>query len=263
MSLANQANSVVTREPAPIPFLEHASNEDPKILAIVPARGGSKGLPRKNIRNLCGKPLIAYSIEAALRTKRIHHVVVSTEDEEISEISRSYGAEVPFLRPKEMAQDRSSIGDAYRYTVDRLKNDGYRFNVTVTLYPTHLFRTPKLMDFLAGKLLEGYSAVRTVNRASHHRLPFLSRNGTRQIVPWNWQHSPDGSVHKPYFIFHGLFLGDKRNDCSPFKLYPDVLKHYYHVISDPIALIDIDTLSDFYMAEEIIKEGLFDFGQTE
>lgn len=263
MSIVNQADSVPTGEPTPTPFPEHTSEEDPKILAIVPARGGSKGLPRKNIRNLCGKPLIAYSIEAALRTKRIHHVVVSTEDEEISEISRSYGAEVPFLRPKEMAQDRSSIGDAYRYTVDRLKSDGYRFNATVTLYPTHLFRTPKLMDFLTGILLDGYSTVRTVNQVAHHRLSFLYRKGNCKIVPWNWPHSPDGSSHKPYFIFYGLFIGDKRNDCSHFKLHPDVLKHYYHVVSDPIPLVDIDTLSDFYTAEEIIKEGLFDFGNTE
>ncbi|MBW1723549.1 MAG: hypothetical protein JRH13_15900, partial [Deltaproteobacteria bacterium] len=75
----------------------------PEVLAIIPARGGSKGLPRKNIRDLCGKPLIAYSIEVALRAKLIDRVVVSTEDEEIAEISESFGAEVPFLRPKEMA----------------------------------------------------------------------------------------------------------------------------------------------------------------
>jgi CMP-N,N'-diacetyllegionaminic acid synthase len=87
-------------------------NEKPETIAIIPARGGSKGIPRKNIVDLCGKPLIAYAIEAALKSDMITRVVVSTDDEGIAEISTAYGAEVPFLRPKEMALDRSSIGDA-------------------------------------------------------------------------------------------------------------------------------------------------------
>ena len=71
------------------------------ILAIIPARGGSKGVPRKNIRELDGKPLIAYTIEAAIGSRYINRLIVSTDEEEIAEICRSWGAEVPFLRPKE------------------------------------------------------------------------------------------------------------------------------------------------------------------
>jgi CMP-N-acetylneuraminic acid synthetase len=78
-----------------------------KVLAIIPARGGSKGIPRKNIRDLCGKPLIAYSIEAAIKSRLINRVIVSTDDEEIAEISKSFGAEVPFMRPVCLAEDRS------------------------------------------------------------------------------------------------------------------------------------------------------------
>ena len=75
------------------------------LLALIPARGGSKGIPRKNIRELCGKPLIAWSIEAAQKASSVDQIVVSTDDEEIADIARSYGAEVPFLRPAELARD--------------------------------------------------------------------------------------------------------------------------------------------------------------
>ena len=83
-----------------------------KIIAIIPSRGGSKGLPRKNIRLIAGKPLIAWTIEKAKKSKYIDKVVVSTEDEEIAEISKKYGAEVPFIGPKELATDESPTIDA-------------------------------------------------------------------------------------------------------------------------------------------------------
>ena len=79
--------------------------DNKRIVAIIPARGGSKGIKRKNIRILNGKPLISYTIEQALKSKYIDRVIVSTEDLEIAEISKSFGAEVPFLRPQELAQD--------------------------------------------------------------------------------------------------------------------------------------------------------------
>ena len=79
----------------------------PKVLAVIPARGGSKGVPRKNIRMVCGKPLIAYTIETALAAKHLfHRIIVSTEDEEIAAIAQRYGAEVPFSRPAELAGDK-------------------------------------------------------------------------------------------------------------------------------------------------------------
>ncbi|PKP59014.1 CMP-N-acetlyneuraminic acid synthetase, partial [Candidatus Atribacteria bacterium HGW-Atribacteria-1] len=82
------------------------------ILGLIPARGGSKGVPRKNIKLLLGKPLIAWTIEQALASKYIDKVVVSTEDEEIAEISKKYGAEIPFFRPKDLATDKSLVIDA-------------------------------------------------------------------------------------------------------------------------------------------------------
>jgi len=80
-----------------------------QILALIPARGGSKGIPRKNIRDFAGFPLISWSIAAGLQAKSVSRVIVSTDDEEIASVAREYGAEVPFLRPSEFAQDRSPL----------------------------------------------------------------------------------------------------------------------------------------------------------
>jgi CMP-N,N'-diacetyllegionaminic acid synthase len=112
-----------------------------KLLATICARGGSKGVPGKNIRNLLGKPLIAHTIELALASKLFEHVVVSTDSEEIAEIARSYGAEVPFLRPKELANDTCPKWPAVRYTLlEYEKISGDVYDVIVDLDPTSPLR---------------------------------------------------------------------------------------------------------------------------
>jgi len=89
-----------------------------KIIVIIPARGGSKGVPRKNIKPLLGKPLIAWTIEQAKMSKHIDKLIVSTDDKEIAEISQKYGAEVPFLRPKELAKDESPTIDTIMHAIN-------------------------------------------------------------------------------------------------------------------------------------------------
>ena len=88
-----------------------------KPICIIPARGGSKGVKRKNIRKLNGKPLIGYAIESALESNFFSNVFVSTEDKKISSIAKKYGAEIPFLRPKKLASDNSDIADTLSYTI--------------------------------------------------------------------------------------------------------------------------------------------------
>ena len=223
----------------------------PNILAIIPARGGSKGLPRKNIRDLCGKPLIAYSIEVALNSQLINRVIVSTEDEEIAEISKHYGAEVPFLRPVEMAQDQSNITDAINYTVNNLQKDGYYHNILIALFPTHPFRTAKLMDFLVEKNLQGYYSVNTVKQIKHNDISIFSKNKNQTLTSLLSMNTLNHSQHKKtFFREYGLYIGTGYNSKNAF---------YLHTIKDPIGLIDIDSLSDFILAEEVIKERLFNF----
>jgi len=231
--------------------LRQSESKKPEVLAIIPARGGSEGLPRKNILDLCGKPLIAYSIQVALKSKLIDQVVVSTEDIEIAKISEGFGAEIPFLRPKEMARADSSVSDAVEFTVNKLRGSGYFPDVLVTLYPTHPFRTPGLVDFLVNKALSGHNTVSTVKKVAHGKLSLFSRNGGDNIAPLLSSSSLNGATNnRSFFRFYGLFQGTN---------YGSFDKPYLHVIKDRISLIDIDSLSDFFLAEEVIKQGVFDF----
>lgn len=115
---------------------------DVKILALIPARGGSKGVPRKNIRLVGGKPLLAYSIEAAQAVRsRLHSVLVSTEDEEIAATARQYGADAPFLRPAELAGDKTPMLPVLQHAVRYVEEqDGLKLDWVLLLQPTALFR---------------------------------------------------------------------------------------------------------------------------
>jgi CMP-N-acetylneuraminic acid synthetase len=108
---------------------------------MINARGGSKGIPRKNIRPLMAKPLIGWSIEVAKQVRYIDRVIVSTEDEEIASVARRYGAEVPFMRPAELASDTSLQFDTILYNVERLEASGPRLDIVVLLQPTSPLRT--------------------------------------------------------------------------------------------------------------------------
>ena len=112
------------------------------LLALIPARGGSKGIPRKNVLELCGKPLIAWTIEAAQKSNYIDRLIVSTEDEEIADISRSYGAEVPFIRPAELAMDDTPGIDPVLHALDLLPE----FDQILLLQPTSPLRTAEDID---------------------------------------------------------------------------------------------------------------------
>jgi CMP-N,N'-diacetyllegionaminic acid synthase len=116
-------------------------------LAIIPARGGSIGIPRKNLRLLNGKPLIAWTIEAALNTVGLDRVVVSTEDEEIAEISKLYGAEVPFMRPTNLARDNTPTLEVLQHILYQFDRDeSYSPDAVVTLQPTSPLRTNKHIE---------------------------------------------------------------------------------------------------------------------
>ena len=118
-----------------------------KFLAIIPARGLSKGIPRKNVRLVAGKPLIAWTIEAALNAKGVDRVLVSTEDEEIAEVARQYGAEVPFLRPLKLSQDETPTLPVLQNVVFELKNlENFVPDAVITLQPTSPLRTSEHID---------------------------------------------------------------------------------------------------------------------
>lgn len=111
-----------------------------KILALIPARGGSKGIPGKNIKLLAGKPLIAYTIEAAKNCDSISRVVVSTDSQEIASVAVQYGADVPFLRPAELASDTAMTMDAVIHMIKGLEKEGETYDYLVLLQPTSPLR---------------------------------------------------------------------------------------------------------------------------
>ena len=116
-----------------------------KAVAVIPARGGSKRIPRKNIKLFHGKPLIAYSIEAALKSNLFNKVVVSTDDEEIAQISKKYGAIVPFFRPKELSDDFTGTGAVVEHAIKYLKEQGETYDFVCTIYATAPFLDEKYL----------------------------------------------------------------------------------------------------------------------
>ncbi len=119
----------------------------PEVLAIIPARGGSKGIPRKNIKSFAGYPLIAYSIAAALKSEHVTRVIVSTDDEEIAAVAREWGAETPFMRPPEHAQDATLDLPVFEHALRWLdQNEGYHPDLVVQLRPTSPVRPARLVD---------------------------------------------------------------------------------------------------------------------
>jgi len=143
------------------------------ILGLIPARGGSKGLPGKNIKPLLGKPLIAWTIEQALASKYLDRVVVSTDDKKIAEISKKYGAGVPFMRPKELAEDNAKGIDVVLHVISRLKENNKKksYDLIMLLQPTSPLRTKEDID-KAMKLLflKEANAIVSVCEVDHHPL---------------------------------------------------------------------------------------------
>lgn len=157
-------------------------NSDISVLAIIPARGGSKSIPHKNIRLLAGFPLIAYSIAAARAATLVKRVIVSTDDPDIAAVARTYGAEVPFLRPAEHARDDTPDLPVFQHALQWLaENEGYLPEIVVQLRPTSPFRRVWHIDQAVARLLDHpeADAVRTVC------LPFQN--------PFKmWRIQPDG-----------------------------------------------------------------------
>ena len=145
-----------------------------KILAIIPARGGSKGIRRKNLQKLSGKPLIVHTIIAAKKTKSINKIIVSTDDKEIGKISKNNGAEVPFLRPKQISKETSSTIEVIKHALKFLQeNQSYVPDIIILLQPTSPLRTSQLITKTINTLKKSKAtSVITVSKITKH--PYAS-----------------------------------------------------------------------------------------
>ena len=144
------------------------------VVCVIPARGGSKGLPGKNIKTFCGKPLIAHTIEQAKQSRYIDRVIVSTEDEAIAQISLEYGAEVPFVRPMELAGDNSSTIDVLLHAINWLEDvDRYDFDILLLLHTTTPLRSVQDIDQSIAFMVEE-KADNIFSVAEAHRNPYFN-----------------------------------------------------------------------------------------
>lgn len=235
----------------------------PEVLAIIPARGGSKGIPRKNIRDFAGFPLIAYSIKAATQSHVVTRTIVSTDDKEIAAVAREYGAETPFMRPAEFSEDKTTDLPVFQHALIWLaKNEGYHPNGVVQLRPTSPIRPVNCVDEAVQALLD-HSEVDSVrgvvesaqnpykmwrlDQNSGYMVPLIgvkgipeAYNAPRQKLPLVYWQTGHVDAIRPEVILN-------KNSMSGAIILP--------LIIDAGFTMDIDTPADWILAERMVRDG--------
>lgn len=235
-----------------------------EILALIPARGGSKGIPRKNIRSFAGYPLIAWSIAAAKQSELVTRIIVSTDDEEIAAVAREWGAEAPFLRPVEISQDKTTDLPVFEHALKWLEDvDGYRPDMVIQLRPTSPIRPKNMLDD-AIRILQNHKdadCVRGVVVAGQNPFKMWRFNG--EDKPLNPLLIVDGikepynaprQILPPVYWQTGHIDVIRTSTISEKKsLTGDVI---YPLVIDSKYTVDIDTLSDWAKYEALVYSGL-------
>ncbi|MBN1762919.1 MAG: acylneuraminate cytidylyltransferase family protein [Methanomicrobia archaeon] len=228
-----------------------------KIIAIIPARGGSKGLPRKNIKPLLGKPLIAWTIEQAKKSKYIDKVIVSTEDEEIAEISKEYGAEVSFLRPKELARDDSPTIEVILHAINWFEKRDEYFDLVVLLEPTSPLRDVEDIDNCVKMLVNNPKAKAIVGIA---KLESSHPEFNVVINDMGFIRKPDGTSNFKFlrrqeleevYFFEGSIYISKIEALKKNRTFYHELTLAYVV--QKYKSLEVDELSDFICIEALMK----------
>ena len=221
------------------------------MLAIIPARGGSKGVTGKNIKVLSGKPLIAHTIIAAIDSKSVDRIIVSTDSEEIAEVAVKYGAEVPFLRPYDISHDTAAVLDAYKFVLKKLKKSGDNYDSFVALQPTSPFRNSHDINS-AISLFNNQETDSVISfTGESHPIEWsriINKNGTFSDVGMNL--IDNRQQYKKTYYFNGAVYVFKTKLLKKNTLYSDNSLAY---IMPRTRSIDIDTEEDFLIAEFFIQ----------
>jgi CMP-N,N'-diacetyllegionaminic acid synthase len=228
-----------------------------KIIGLIPARGGSKGVPGKNIKALAGKPLIAYTIEQALKSRLLDRVIVSTDDPDIAKTSVAYGAEVPFMRPAELAQDHSGSLEVVRHALDFFEERGQHYDAVCLLQATSPYRPKGCID----------EAIRLFMQKQPDSLISVRRVPDEFNPHWTFEIEEDGRLR--------ISTGDekiipRRQDLPPayhrdgaiYISLAETIRNKGSLLGDDILafpidspkLINIDTMDDWYEAERFFGE---------
>ncbi len=227
-----------------------------EVVGLITARGGSKGIPRKNIRQLAGKPLVAWTIEAARQSRLLSRVIMSTEDDEIAQTAREWGADVPFMRPAELAADDSAHISVVRHAADWLeRHDGRAPEFLMVLQPPTPFRTAADIDGAIELANEkDADAVVSVVEAQHH--PYLTRRMTEagslvEFVPCDIEYPRRQDLPPAYALNGAIYL----IRCSRLPEVKTLVPQGSYGFTMPAERsLDIDTPWDFHLAELILKD---------
>ena len=233
-----------------------------KVLFLVTARGGSKGVPRKNIRKLNGLELIGYKIISAKKTRVEKRIILSTDDEEIAKIGKQYGAEVPFMRPKELASDTASSVDAVIHAMDWVeKNDETKYDIVFLLEPSSPFGTfidfEKALKLLNEHYVDNVVGVRKTEPNSIFIVP-LAEDGSLKIL--------GERIKKLNFVYRQHFKDEYTPNgtlyCSKWNKFKENKTFYtektFPIIQDEHYSIEIDCVRNLEFAEYIVDKKLID-----
>lgn len=226
---------------------------NPKVLALIPARGGSKGIPRKNVRNFLGKPLVAWSIEAALNANSVNQVVVSTNDKEIMEASSKYGADIPLIRPDNISQDDSTRNQVVNHVLSQFNNLDY----IVVLQPTSPLRTSQHIDQAFNLLLRS-GADACVSVVPQHAPPewtfTLTEDSKLEPLPGYVIKPLRQKVSKYYALNGAIYITKVENFLNSPELDPFVGSNSIAYVMPEELSVDIDNENDWFMAEQLMRK---------
>lgn len=249
---------------------EHDSNGlilDQEVLVVIPARGGSKGIPRKNIRMLAGYPLIAYSIAAGLAAETVSRVIVSTDDGEIAQVARQYGAQVPFLRPAEYAQDLTPDLPVFQHTLNWLvEHEDYQPDIVVQLRPTSPFRRTWHIDQAVFRLIENPQADSIRAVCAPFQNPFkmwrIGADGFMRPLletafkePYNM---PRQELPEVYWQTGYVDAAWSDTILTKHSMTGDFI---LPLVINPSEFVDIDSLDDWQRAEQMVNSGAITFDE--
>lgn len=221
-------------------------------VAIIPARGGSKRIPRKNIRPFCGKPLIAWPIEVALESKLFDHVVVSTDDHEIAEIAYRHGAETPFMRPAELANDYAGTAPVIAHAIETLASTGISIDFACCIYPTAALLLAQDLSLGFQRVFEGWDyafSAASFGYPVQRGLLKLANDGVEMQYP---EHRETRSQDLPD-VFHDagqFYWGNAASWLSGKEIFSPTST----MVQLPRWRVqDIDTFEDFERAEALFR----------
>lgn len=222
-----------------------------KILFVIPARGGSKRLPNKNIKLLNGKPLICYSIDSAREITEDVNICVSTDSEKIRNVVESYGLTVPFLRPAQLATDSATTNDVIAHTLDYYKSNGVAYDVVILLQPTSPVRTKQYIEEAISMFNEKIDMIVSVKK-SHAAAVLCGENELGYLDLIINKNSERSQNIRDYYEYNGsIYLVNVKEFLK--KGLQNLTKRKKIVMSDYYS-VDIDTALDFELAEFLINK---------